>query len=580
MPVGRDGFNGCIAPRQDSHHWEKTKLSPAVELPIILIRRYSAVLLWQRTALFALLLVGLLLGCTRAGSNTAEENQRGGSVAAKRPSRDDEGIPGFLAETSDGRASVLAAPKIHSGLSNVVIDYAVAITDSWVVSRQLNAPSTVTLERADGGDAAALGETRHTIFAPTSDVAACNSVGIVLTPANGDALFVGQGKGLLSRLDKTGQYTGFSLAIGLGGTVTMALVCLGAEDAAPSSYNERIAPENPANVQVTRDGASATISWTASATPGVNYAIAVRPSYLPNNCAEWYAEPSAIVGNVTSYDVELPDADGTYGVLVCAVKAGAPQSAGAGEIVFGAADSALLPRAFPDGQGADGWFDMTDAVRVFHLDESNKADFQPLLDARDTSLNSSAQYAGTNGASSASGLLGTAFLSTGAAQFIRMSEGPHDPQRGTWMGWFRGTDNDTRDQHILGGSQSPGSQSNDALLSHGFDPAGLRYLEPQGTITLGTTLACTLPEDEWVMITVTWAAGLRAIYMNDVRCDLDAGAPELTDIQEWFIGIAPGNLQYADPPSFKGLIDEVSLWGRALTDSEVKFIYENQRPRP
>ncbi len=285
-------------------------------------------------AISMLVLITLLagLGCTKSKSGDANQS-RASAGAKKRPINTDGEIPGYLAETKDGRASVFVASSIaNPAIHPITIDY-VKVADGWVLSRALNQPAEVSIEDESGATLDLPGETRHRVYALTTELQACASVAVTVeVPASSSG---GESKKLFIAADdlsvshsSVDEWSSATMSMRLG-RATIALVCLDAADEVPVGFTRAIPPSNPAAVEVIRDGASATLSWQASSSSQARYAIAYRPGSAPANCAEWYVEPSAMVASETSYVVEGLDPETDYGFRVCAVREGEPQSKGA-----------------------------------------------------------------------------------------------------------------------------------------------------------------------------------------------------------------------------------------------------------
>ncbi len=280
--------------------------------------------------------LALALSCSKARSGGAAETRGGVAAAKKRPINQDGEIPGYLAETSDGRANIFVPTSIaNPDLHPITINYARA-ADQWVVSNALNPPAEISIRQSNGAPLDLPGETRHRVYAPQDDVLACGGIAMTIElPAATSAsnkLFVAPGD-LTFGDDGTGwTYATFAMALP---QATIGMVCLDSPDTTPPGFTRAAAPADPSGLQLVRTGNSITASWTASSTAGARYAVAYRPNSPPGNCGEWYVEPSTIVGTSTSVTVNDLDPDLTYGVRVCAVGDATPQSKGATGLSIG-----------------------------------------------------------------------------------------------------------------------------------------------------------------------------------------------------------------------------------------------------
>jgi len=74
---------------------------------------------------------------------------------------------------------------------------------------------------------------------------------------------------------------------------------------------------------------------------------------------------------------------------------------------------------------------------------------------------------------------------------------------------------------------------------------------------------------KWTHLTVTYDKKNIRIYKNGEPLELSGGA------NTGPIGVSSAPLRISDADSFKGLVDEVYVFNRAISDDEVKKIYEN-----
>lgn len=127
--------------------------------------------------------------------------------------------------------------------------------------------------------------------------------------------------------------------------------------------------------------------------------------------------------------------------------------------------------------------------------------------------------------------------------------------------WTRG-DNADRDRfNIYSGG----------LVIIGGAGFGFDYREPEGR--LHALLEAQVAADEWVHVAVTRSGDRYALYVNGERVtsatDSDSRLPASTGT--WYMGRRSGYM-------YKGLLDEVALYDRALRSNEVRALYRQFAP--
>ncbi len=258
--------------------------------------------------------------CTRARSSGQAESSQ--ASAKKRPINQDGEIPGYLVETKNGLANMLVPTNVATPDRFQIGIETTRAAHAWVLSDTLAEPAAITLRGNDGDQGA--GETRQRIFAMNRDMATCQHVVVTVESPNRKLYLTDDAFTLTENSDDFRAAT-FAMALS---DATIDLVCVDDLTAIPSTFSRASPPDNPSGVRVNRGSGQATVSWTASTTPGARYAVSYKPGGAPATCAEWYVEPSAVVATSTSITISGLDDTQSYGFRVCSVTDGAPQSKG------------------------------------------------------------------------------------------------------------------------------------------------------------------------------------------------------------------------------------------------------------
>jgi len=123
---------------------------------------------------------------------------------------------------------------------------------------------------------------------------------------------------------------------------------------------------------------------------------------------------------------------------------------------------------------------------------------------------------------------------------------------------------------------SGGTYSNEIILH--FQGAGFYLVASDGTASGYLDWDSNPPLNEWVHLAATWDGSTMKLYQN--------GVPQATTLA--FSGGSEGKLTNSTRryighrfnsanPWFKGLIDEVRIYNRALSEDEIKKIYEDEK---
>lgn len=185
--------------------------------------------------------------------------------------------------------------------------------------------------------------------------------------------------------------------------------------------------------------------------------------------------------------------------------------------------------------------------------------------------NTGAMY---GGADWATGIVNGALSFNGLNDYVQLPQTfifhqPTDATLSLWMNraedghraifWTRGDDSDTDRFNIFSGDLSW------ARPGYGF---GLDYRSPGGS--LHTLVATETPANQWVHIAVTRSGNTYSLYKNgQLAAQKTDTYPDLpTYTGPWFMGRRSGYM-------YKGLLDEVVLYNRALSPEEILQQYQN-----
>jgi len=80
----------------------------------------------------------------------------------------------------------------------------------------------------------------------------------------------------------------------------------------------------------------------------------------------------------------------------------------------------------------------------------------------------------------------------------------------------------------------------------------------------GSNSGMTIPLDEWSYVAITVKSDSIVLYLNDDR-HVTVASVGAVDVNDWYIGKG-----FYNNPYFKGKIDEVTLWNRALSKEEIR----------
>jgi len=132
--------------------------------------------------------------------------------------------------------------------------------------------------------------------------------------------------------------------------------------------------------------------------------------------------------------------------------------------------------------------------------------------------------------------------------------------------------------HSLGGYQAIVSKHRHDTLQRGYY-LGLVNSNVQFCLSDdGSTLTCvssgTIPSNTWTHITATSDASTMKLYINGAQDPNTKVAP--STIHQNTLDLRIGKYDYGGlPRHFDGKIDEVAIWDRALTETEIEDIYND-----
>ncbi|MCF7837258.1 MAG: CehA/McbA family metallohydrolase [Candidatus Marinimicrobia bacterium] len=100
--------------------------------------------------------------------------------------------------------------------------------------------------------------------------------------------------------------------------------------------------------------------------------------------------------------------------------------------------------------------------------------------------------------------------------------------------------------------------------------AHFNVLEGASTRNVTITDSEVFPLREWVMVSLTRASGTQQLYRNGAQV---ASATEAELHPQWCAGLRLGTYRHADGRYWPGRLDEVALWDRALSPTEIQALY-------
>lgn len=84
----------------------------------------------------------------------------------------------------------------------------------------------------------------------------------------------------------------------------------------------------------------------------------------------------------------------------------------------------------------------------------------------------------------------------------------------------------------------------------------------------------TVPQNEWTQITMTYSQNAIKLYINgDLVCNTLDSSIDINKVGNSGISIGISNQANGHWAPFDGAIDDIGIWSRALSDSEIKGIY-------
>jgi hypothetical protein len=109
-----------------------------------------------------------------------------------------------------------------------------------------------------------------------------------------------------------------------------------------------------------------------------------------------------------------------------------------------------------------------------------------------------------------------------------------------------------------------------------YDKAGSHFYDGDFR---GVLTSEVLTANSWYYLASTWDGNYMKIYVNGslvaTSIDLSSYTPPINDLSLQIGGETSVSTWY-----FDGLIDEVAIWDRALTDTEIRDVYGNIVPVP
>ncbi len=214
----------------------------------------------------------------------------------------------------------------------------------------------------------------------------------------------------------------------------------------------------------------------------------------------------------------------------------------------------------------------SDLVAYWPMDESEGPIIKELVDAKDGVPNVNVAYHPYDG------------KIAGALQFDGVStrvESPSINVIGTEMTisfWMNASDFNNVEGRMLSKASGINSTEHEWMVSQ-ISGSGLRFrlkTSDGGTSTLATGNG-QIPLNEWIFITARYNGTSMQLFKNAV---LIASAGKTGDISQAIIPVALGNqpTSAGDRP-FSGFLDEVKIYDRALSDTEILDLYNDQCPK-
>lgn len=162
-------------------------------------------------------------------------------------------------------------------------------------------------------------------------------------------------------------------------------------------------------------------------------------------------------------------------------------------------------------------------------------------------------------AGGASGQINNSWSFDGSGDYVTTNVNINNQENGTISAWFNLTDNSTS-RYIISGH----SGGNDFHI--GCAPNNLQFYEQDS----GTTLSGDVcQKNEFVHVVGTWGNNGRLLYVNGVLVNESVYTGPANAPTNLHIGITAGTTSQP----WEGTLDEIGLWSRQLSQSDIELIY-------
>jgi Concanavalin A-like lectin/glucanases superfamily len=246
------------------------------------------------------------------------------------------------------------------------------------------------------------------------------------------------------------------------------------------------------------------------------------------------------------------------------------------------------PEALPNGGGSSGWMDMTDNVALYHFDESSGSTV-----AVDSSGNGNDLTQGGSFTFGQPGTLGTAVSfngQSGSDLWIRDASFTLNPNdQFTISLWVKSNSDNTAGSAYFSQDQDyiSGNGFNTAITSYSNanntwnDPLGITFETGANWVDQNNVTSAELPDYNWHLVTATYNQGEKTLYIDGVQVaqtfdsqNLTATpmTDSLTSVGTWICG----DNGWQCVGNSNSSVDELAVWKRALSPTEVANMYATQ----
>ncbi len=171
------------------------------------------------------------------------------------------------------------------------------------------------------------------------------------------------------------------------------------------------------------------------------------------------------------------------------------------------------------------------------------------------------------------GRVGGALSFDGTNDYVRMAVAPFNPSQITFGGWFNIPNISASQKALISKTEGSGYS---LYLNHGSFPnqvsgwvrVGAAYYNPKFASSL-------LTANSWQFVYVTYDGSAAKIYLNgELEDTISASGSITTSNEPLTIGAEPGGGGTSFSAYLNGAIDDVRIYNRALSDTEIKNLYE------